>query len=74
MLKETWRNDQEYMSYVGELLAKPEVQKLANYTQHHFSTRLQHVITVSYLSYRLAKKFNLNARATARAGMACNQV
>ena len=33
MLKETWRNDQEYMSYVGELLAKPEVQKLANYTQ-----------------------------------------
>lgn len=69
MLKETWRNDQEYMSYVGELLAKPEVQKLANYTQHHFSTRLQHVITVSYLSYRLAKKFNLNARATARAGI-----
>ena len=69
MLKETWRNDQEYMSYVGELLAKPEVQKLANYTQHHFSTRLQHVITVSYLSYRLAKKFNLNAKATARAGI-----
>lgn len=69
MLKETWRDDSEYMSYVGELLAKPEVQKLANYTQHHFSTRLQHVITVSYLSYRLAKKFNLNAKATARAGI-----
>lgn len=69
MLKETWRNDQEYMSYVGDLLAKKEVQKLANYTQHHFSTRLQHVITVSYLSYRLAKRFNLNAKATARAGL-----
>ncbi|MCQ2557374.1 HD domain-containing protein [Ligilactobacillus equi] len=69
MLKETWRNDVEYMSYVGELLAQPEVQRLANYTQHHFSTRLNHVIFVSYYSYKLAKMFNLNAKAIARAGI-----
>ena len=48
------------MSYgVGELLEKPEVQRLADYTQHHFSSRLEHCIAVSYESYLLAKKFHL---------------
>ena len=55
MKKDVWRNDEEYMSYVGELLEKPEVQRLADYTQHHFSTRLEHCIAVSYESYLLAK-------------------
>ena len=64
-----WRNDTEYMGYVADLLVAPAVQKLANYTQHHFSTRLEHCITVSYVSYKLAKKMNLDARATARAGL-----
>src|SRR5699024_5875175 len=57
-----WRNDEEYMNYVGSLLETKEVQKLANYTQHHFSTRLEHVITISYLSYRIAKSLGLNAK------------
>lgn len=57
------------MSYVGDLLAKPEVQRLSEYTQHHFSTRLEHSISVSYDSYRIAKKLHLNAKATARAGL-----
>ena len=64
-----WRNDEEYMSYVGSLLETKEVQKLANYTQHHFSTRLEHVITVSYVSYRIAKTLGWNAKAVARAGL-----
>ena len=58
MKKDVWRNDEEYMSYVGELLEKPEVQRLADYTQHHFSTRLEHCIAVSYESYLLAKKLS----------------
>ncbi|SEM65974.1 uncharacterized protein SAMN05216431_10663 [Ligilactobacillus sp. WC1T17] len=69
MKKEKWRNDAEYMCYVGDLLEKDEVQKLANFTQHHYSTRLEHSISVSYNSYKLAKKLHLNARATARAGL-----
>ena len=64
-----WRNDEEYMSYVGSLLETKEVQKLANYIQHHFSTRLEHVITVSYVSYRIAKTLGWNAKAVARAGL-----
>ena len=50
MKKEKWRNDAEYMCYVGDLLEKDEVQKLANFTQHHYSTRLEHSISVSYNS------------------------
>lgn len=64
-----WRQDTEYVALVEDLLAMPEVQKLANYTQHHHSNRLDHSISVSYNSYVIAKKHGLNTRATARAGL-----
>lgn len=64
-----WQNDQEYMSYVEDLIYTEEVQRLAEFKQHRSETRLSHSINVSYLSYRLAKKWNGNARATARAGL-----
>ncbi|MBO1307583.1 HD domain-containing protein [Enterococcus sp. 669A] len=64
-----WQDDKEYMSYVEDLLATEEVQKLANYIQHMNSTRLEHSISVSYNSYKIAKRLNGDARATARAGL-----
>lgn len=69
MTRNDWRQDTEYVALVSDLLAKPEVQKLANYTQHHHSNRLDHSISVSYDSYLIAKKHHLNVRATARAGL-----
>ncbi|KRM19035.1 HD superfamily hydrolase [Ligilactobacillus hayakitensis DSM 18933 = JCM 14209] len=69
MKKFDWKTDEEYMNYVGPLLQTKEVQQLENYTQHHFSTRLEHVITVSYLSYRIAKYLGWNQKAVARAGI-----
>lgn len=69
MAKYEWQNDQEYLDCVADLLRQPAVQKLANYTQHHYSNRLEHSIRVSYLSYRIAKKLHHDARATARAGL-----
>ena len=68
MTRNDWRQDSEYVALVADLLAKPEVQKLANYTQHHHSNRLDHSISVSYDSYLIAKKHHLNVRATARPG------
>lgn len=68
-MKHLWQEDLEYMSYVEDLIFTDEVQQLAEITQHHYSTRLEHSISVSYMSYRLAKKWNGNARATARAGL-----
>ncbi|MTV81037.1 HD domain-containing protein [Secundilactobacillus folii] len=69
MSRNDWRQDSEYVALVSDLLAKPEVQKLADYTQHHHSNRLDHSISVSYDSYLIAKKHHLNVRATARAGL-----
>ncbi|WP_283621835.1 HD domain-containing protein [Limosilactobacillus avium] len=64
-----WRNDKEYVAIISDLLAQPAVQKLANYTQHHHSNRLQHSIAVSYDSYKIAKRMHLDYRSTARAGL-----
>ncbi|MHC5249113.1 HD domain-containing protein [Enterococcus sp. LJL120] len=64
-----WQDDKEYMSYVEDLLATDEVQKLATYKQHVNSTRLEHSLSVSYYSYKLAKRWHGDARATARAGL-----
>lgn len=67
--EQPWLNDAEYMSYVGHLLKMPELRKLDEITHHYTSTRLQHCIKVSYVSYTIAKKRGLNAKATARAGL-----
>ena len=68
-MKENWETDSEYMSYIEDLIFTEEVQKLAEFKQHRYATRLSHSISVSYLSYRLAKKLKGDARATARAGL-----
>ena len=54
-MTEKWQEDSEYMSYVADLLETEAVKKLANYVQHMSSTRLEHSISVSYYSYKLAK-------------------
>lgn len=64
-----WENDPEYMSYIEDLINRPEVQKLKKFKQHHYTNRLEHSISVSYSSYKVAKKFHANKRATARAGL-----
>lgn len=64
-----WRYDQDYLNIVDDLLQHDEVQQLAQYTQHHFSNRLRHSISVSYQSYTIAKKIGADATATARAGL-----
>ena len=69
MRKDEWKNDSEYIQLVGDLLANPTVQKMANYKQHHHSTRLEHSLAVSFDSYRIAKRRNLDYRAVARAGL-----
>lgn len=64
-----WQKDTEYLSYVEDLLETEEVQKLSEFVQHMHSTRLEHSVSVSYYSYKLAKRWHGDARATARAGL-----
>lgn len=68
-MTEQWKTDKEYLTYIEDLLETEEVQRLADFVQHYHSTRLDHSISVSYYSYKLAKKWNGDVRATARAGL-----
>ncbi len=68
-MSKNWREDEEYMSYISDLINTEEVQRLGEFKQHYHSTRLNHSISVSYKSYLLAKKWHGNARSTARAGL-----
>ncbi|MBU3851453.1 MAG: hydrolase [Candidatus Paralactobacillus gallistercoris] len=66
---EQWRNDPEYVALIADLLQKDAVKRLAAFPQHYYSNRLKHSISVSYYSYLIGKKFHLNTRALARAGL-----
>lgn len=62
-------DDKEFYSIIKPLLETDMVKKLDNYVQHHFQSRLEHSIAVSYYSYKLGKKMNLNYTAMARGGL-----
>ncbi len=59
----------EYYDSIYDLIDKNEVQMLKQYTQHMFTSRFQHCINVSYYSFLIAKKLNLDAYSAARAGL-----
>lgn len=60
--------DREYLEFVSDILNNDEFKKLANYV-HHNSDRLQHSLNVSYHSYKISKKFNLDSKKIARAAL-----
>jgi len=66
---QNWQHDQAYREIVDGLLAEPSVQQLSDYIQHHHTDRLTHSISVSYRSYRIARRLHLDATAVARAGI-----
>lgn len=68
-IPDSCRNDTEYMSYISDLVDDNNLQSLHEITHHYHSTRLKHCFYVSYTSYLMAKKMNLNVRETARAGL-----
>lgn len=66
-----WRKEQnqEYYELVKDILEHPVVKKMRDYNHHYGTTCYRHCLNVSYMNYVICKKFNLNARAAARAGM-----
>ena len=69
MHQEKWKKDSEYCALIEDLLQYEEVQTLVNYTHHYTTNRLDHSLSVSYRSYLVAKKLDLDTRAVARAGL-----
>lgn len=64
-----WQKDKEYLEIVADLMDNDKVQSLEKFVHHKVTNRLAHSISVSYRSYRWAKRFNLDAVATARAAL-----
>ena len=62
-------DDKRYMYYVSDLIENEVVLSMKNFIQHGSTTCYDHCLSVSYYSYKIAKKFNLDAKSAARAGL-----
>lgn len=68
MSENTILSDTEYKKIINEYLKDDLVQSLKN-IPHHDSNRLYHSLRVSYESYKICKKLNLNYESAAKAGL-----
>lgn len=62
-------NSDGFYSVVGDLLGTREILSMQQYEQHLEIDRLQHILGVSYLSYKISKKFGWDYKSAARAGI-----
>jgi len=63
-----YKKDKEYLSIISNILENNEFKQMEN-IKHHNTTRMDHLLKVSYRSYRVAKLFNLDYEDVARAGL-----
>ncbi len=61
--------DEEYNNIVSSILSEKEFSGKMKEIRHHDSTRLNHLLKVSYYSYKIAKSLGLDYREVARAGL-----
>ncbi len=59
----------EYFDCISDILASDIFNGLKNITHHLCTTRFQHCINVSYYSYIICRRFGLDSRSAARAGL-----
>lgn len=62
-------NAPDFFDIVGDIYATPEFRSMEQYIQHADITRVQHIMSVAYLSYLDAKARNKNYKSTARGAM-----
>lgn len=61
-------NDYEYNSIIEDILENRQFNKLKD-IPHHKTNRLEHSRRVSYISYKICKRLNLDYVSAARAGL-----
>ncbi len=59
----------EFYSIIRDLINNDTVQEMKNYRQHYDTSTFEHCFFVSYISYKICKKLNLDYVSTARAAM-----
>ncbi len=65
----TQENEQEFFKIIGDIYNTNEFQSMADFIQHADITRLQHIMSVAYMSYTLAKEKGLDYVKAARGAM-----
>lgn len=63
------REDEEYFSCVADYYYTEEFQSMKPYIQHGSIDRIQHINSVAYMSYRIAKKLKFDYYRTARGAL-----
>lgn len=64
-----YEKDETYMAYVQDILEHSVFQSMEQYIQHGHTSCRAHCIQVSYMAYQLSRRFGLDARSVARAGL-----
>ena len=64
--KKEYEKDEKYYHCVKDILNNPSFQMMSQFTQHGTTSTQAHCIQVSYLSYRIAKKLDLDFYTAAR--------
>lgn len=62
-------NDTEFIDLIEDLINNETVQKMKIYNQHYETSTFDHCLNVSYISYKICKKFKLDYKSMARAAM-----
>ncbi len=60
---------EEYLEYVAALLKSAPVSSMKRWRHHPSTTCWEHSVFVSYVAFRLARRWGWDARAAARAGL-----
>jgi len=67
--KPDYSDDIDYLSCVDDLIDHPLVRSMRGYNQHGEVSCLEHSLYVSYYSYLICRRLNLNYRCAARGGL-----
>lgn len=61
--------DKRYLECVYDILNSQPFAKMNEFIQHGKTTTLEHCLSVSYVSYKICKNYNLDYISAARAGL-----
>ncbi len=59
----------EFELIIKDIIENETVQQMKNYRQHYDTSCFEHCLDVSFVSYKICKKMNLDYRAVARGAM-----
>ena len=62
-------SDKDWVSCVEDLLNRPEVMRMKDFTHHKNTTCFEHCVHVSYLSYKFLENRGIDGRSVARIGL-----